>query len=77
MPNTLGGGGVSTFNTYEALNQVCTDLRPLPVDSDNLDDGDYRSDSISHGESSVPVIDISEIAVTTERKSTCGKGGNF
>ena len=25
-----GGGGVSTFNRYEALNQVCTDLRPLP-----------------------------------------------
>ena len=62
---------------YEALNQVCTDLRPLPVDSDNFDDGDYRSDSISHGESSVPVIDIPDIAVTTERKSTCGKGGTF
>ena len=66
-------GGISTFNRYVALNQVCTDLRPLPVDSDNFDDGDYRSDSISHGESSVPVIDIPDIAVTT-----FGKGGkNF
>ena len=74
-PNTLGG--ISTFNRYEALNQVCTDLRPLPVDSDNFDDGDYRSDSISHGESSVPVNDIPDIAVPTERKSTCGKGGTF
>ena len=70
-------GGISTFNRYEALNQVCTDLRPLPVDSDNFDDGDYRSDSNSHGESSVPVIDIPDIAVSTERKNTCGKGGKF
>ena len=52
-------------------------MRPLPVDSDNFDDGDYRSDSISHGECSVPVIDIPDIAVPTERKSTCGKGGTF